>query len=346
MRVLLTDIQVPFIHGGAEASVQALSDALRERGHAVETMTLPFRFSPLSEVRESMRQWQAVSADRFDCGDIDVVVPIRFPAYHLASDRMVVWLAHQHRSIYDLWNTPFGESSASPQTRALREDIVAADTAALRRAQAVWTTSHNVAQRLRQFNGIEAKPLYQPPPQSHAYRPGPSLPYVYFPSRMETLKRQDLLIRAMSMVDRPVMAIFSGTGGRQDDFRALAESLGVADRVVFTGHVDFERKRDLYSQSMAVFFGPKDEDYGFITLEAMLSAKPVITCSDSGGVLEFVQDGHNGHVCPPEPEAIAAAINQLAHARQRSIEMGQAGRARYDALDISWDRVIDHLLQD
>ncbi|MEY4977712.1 MAG: hypothetical protein RIQ97_2907 [Pseudomonadota bacterium] len=346
MKVLLTDVQVPFIAGGAEACVSSLREAFQARGHSVEILTLPFRFSPLASVKESMQQWQGLQADRFDCGEIDLVVATRFPSYHLVSDRMVVWLVHQHRAIYDLWDTPYGESSSDPRACAWRQEILEADTRALRKARSIWTISQNVSDRLRRFNQVDSRPLYQPPPLAHAYRPGPSLPYVYFPSRMETLKRQDLLIRAMAMVDRPVMAVFSGTGGRYEDFRALAESIGVADRVIFTGHVDFERKRDLYSQSMAVFFGPKDEDYGFITLEAMLSSKPVITCSDSGGVLEFVQDGQSGHVCPPEPEAIAQAINQMARARQRCIEMGQAGRARYDALDISWDRVTDHLLQD
>lgn len=55
---------------------------------------------------------------------------------------------------------------------------------------------------------------------------------------------------------------------------------------------------------MAVFFGPYDEDYGYITLEAMLAAKPVITCRDSGGPLEFVQQDETGWVVEPDPKRL------------------------------------------
>ena len=41
-------------------------------------------------------------------------------------------------------------------------------------------------------------------------------------------------------------------------------------------------------EALGVIFPPLDEDYGYVTLEAMLAAKPVITCTDSGGPLEFV----------------------------------------------------------
>jgi glycosyltransferase involved in cell wall biosynthesis len=47
----------------------------------------------------------------------------------------------------------------------------------------------------------------------------------------------------------------------------------------------------------AVLFAPYQEDYGYVTLEAFLSRKPVITARDSGGTLEFVEDGVNGYVC-------------------------------------------------
>ncbi len=68
---------------------------------------------------------------------------------------------------------------------------------------------------------------------------------------------------------------------------------------------------NLYAHASAVFFGPLDEDYGYVTLEAMLSSKPVITCRDSGGPLEFVVNNETGYVTEPEPEEIAAALEKL-----------------------------------
>ena len=61
----------------------------------------------------------------------------------------------------------------------------------------------------------------------------------------------------------------------------------------------------------AVVFAPREEDYGFVTVEAFASRKPVITCIDSGGPLEFVRDGVTGRVTAPDPASLAAAMAEL-----------------------------------
>ena len=99
-----------------------------------------------------------------------------------------------------------------------------------------------------------------------------------------------------------------------------------------------------YAHAMAVFFGPYDEDYGYITLEAMLAAKPVITCRDSGGPLEFVQQDETGWVVDPDPQAIASAIDAAWENRARTAEMGRAGQAAYHRAGISWEQVVATLL--
>jgi len=82
-----------------------------------------------------------------------------------------------------------------------------------------------------------------------------------------------------------------------------------------------------------------------VTLEAMLAAKPVITCADSGGPLAFVQPGHTGWVTEPTPQALAAALDDAWATPQRSAEMGRAGRAAYQQQGISWDLVVARLLE-
>ena len=68
-----------------------------------------------------------------------------------------------------------------------------------------------------------------------------------------------------------------------------------------------QQKIDLLSAALAVLVPPLDEDYGYVTLEAMLSARAVITCTDSGGPLEFIEHGATGLVCEPDPAALADA---------------------------------------
>jgi len=91
-----------------------------------------------------------------------------------------------------------------------------------------------------------------------------------------------------------------------------------------------------------VVYPPLDEDYGYVTLEAFLAQKPVITTADAGGPLEFVVDGGNGLVVDAAPEAIAAAIARLAADRSLARRLGEAGFER--ARTITWDGVVDRLV--
>ena len=81
---------------------------------------------------------------------------------------------------------------------------------------------------------------------------------------------------------------------------------------------------------------------GYVTLEAFLARKAVVTAVDSGGPNEFVVDGVNGCVRAPEPGAFAEAINGLARDKRRAASLGDAGYER--ARTITWDGVIEQLV--
>ncbi|HMF58759.1 MAG TPA: glycosyltransferase family 4 protein, partial [Vicinamibacterales bacterium] len=121
-----------------------------------------------------------------------------------------------------------------------------------------------------------------------------------------------------------------------------AEEAGVTARVTFLGTVGDDDLIELYAGALAVVYPPFDEDFGYVTLEAFLARKPVVTCRDSGGPNEFVVDGVNGFVCAPEPEELAAAISRLAADRGRAAAMGDAGHEA--ASRITWDGVIEKLV--
>lgn len=346
MRVALATVQVPFIRGGAEAMTAGLANALEQAGHTVESVTLPFRFGPPDAVLESMAAWKRQDFERFDCGSIDRVIALKFPAYYLHHPNKTVWLMHQHRAVYELFGTPYGERADDPSSVALRDAVVAEDTACLRDARRIFTLSRTVSDRLQQYNGVDSMPLYQPPPHAETYRPGAIYPYIFCPSRLEDTKRQELLIQAMQAVAEPVMAIIAGEGGRAEHYRQLVEALGLQHRVQLVGRLDAQSLRRYYSNALAVFFAPYAEDYGFITLEAMLSAKPVITCTDSGGPTEFVVPGETGYVVAPQAEAVADACNRLWAARSLAQQMGNSALEHYRSLDLHWSKVVDRLLED
>jgi glycosyltransferase involved in cell wall biosynthesis len=96
---------------------------------------------------------------------------------------------------------------------------------------------------------------------------------------------------------------------------------------------------DHIARCRAVLFAPKNEDYGLVAVEAMRSRKPVITCVDSGGPTELINDGKNGFVLPPDPAAIAKRIDELAESEDLARRLGE--QAYQDSLAISWDKVVE-----
>jgi glycosyltransferase involved in cell wall biosynthesis len=280
---------------------------------------------------------------------IDVLIGLKFPAYLIPHDNKVLWIMHQHRQAYDLWDHSLGgDLLASEVGPLVREAVHAADRQVIPQAQAVFANSRNVSARLQRYCGISAEPLYHPPPSAEKLRKGPAESYLFFPSRLLAAKRQILVLQALALTTAPVRVKFAGVPNHSSYLQLLqkeAQKLGVGDRAEWLGAVTEEEKCDLYAHCRAVIYPPFDEDYGYVTLEAMLSAKPVITCSDSGGPLEFVKDGVTGLVCEPRPESLALMMDRVWSEIDSGIQWGEAGFRRYHDLGISWENTISRLLE-
>lgn len=341
-RVVVCEAQVPFIRGGAEYQVRSLVAALRDRGLDTELVSVPFKWYPTDELLAHAAAWRLLDLSESNGRPIDRVIATKFPTYCVRHPDKVAWLMHQYRAAYELCGTPYSEFTHSEAHVGLRDTIVRLDRTTLGECRRVFTNARNTANRLEKYNGVAATALYPPSPYTGRLQPGPYGDYVLSVGRVETIKRPDLPVRAMQSVDSGVRLVVAGSGSALADTERLAESLGVSGRVDFLGEVDDERLLELYRGAMAIVYTPFDEDFGYVTVEAFLSKKPVITVTDSGGPLEFVEDGVNGHVCEPVPEAIGAAINRLASARARLPELGSNGHERVRS--ITWDAVIDSLL--
>ena len=122
-----------------------------------------------------------------------------------------------------------------------------------------------------------------------------------------------------------VKLVLVGRGPDEQQLRAKVDRLGVGDRVRFEIGPPDERLHELYANALGVYFGPFDEDYGYVTIEGFAAKRPVITLTDAGGPLEFVEDGRTGLVAEPDPRAIAAAIDRLAADRELAPRLGTAG---------------------
>jgi glycosyltransferase involved in cell wall biosynthesis len=340
--VLVCEAQVPFVHGGAEILVRELVRELRARGHLAELVSVPFKWYPKEEILPHAAAWRLLDLSESNGRPVDVVIASKFPTYCVRHPHKVAWLVHQYRAAYELCGTVYSDFHHTEQDVGLRDRLIRLDTEMLTECRALYAIARTTAARLEKYNGLHAATLYHPPRLAPRLTPGPYGDYVLSVGRIESVKRVDLVVRSMAHTDPPLRLIVAGEGTQRDHVEREAHAAGVADRVTFLGRVDDDLLVELYAGALAVIYPPFDEDFGYVTLEAFLARKPVVTCTDSGGPNEFVVDGTNGMVCAPAPEALADAIRQLSSDRRRAAACGDAGHEV--ARRITWDGVVETLL--
>ncbi len=342
MRVCICATMVPFISGGAELHVASLRRELDARGFETESVTLPFSAaSSLSLLRTAMA-WRMLDLRVEHGPEIDLVIATRFPSYLVRHPRKVVWLLHQFRQAYELDGTAYGCFSTSAEDRRTVSMIRAMDRRGLGEARALWANSCNVAARLERHCGLESTPLYHPPSLDGRYRRDGFGDFVLAVGRLDPLKRFDLVLEAMAASGSGCRCLIAGEGPDRPRLEEMIAALGLVDRVELLGRVSDEELLELYATCAAVVYPPYDEDYGYVTLEAFRSGKPVITADDAGGVTEFVEDGVTGFVAAgASARQMARAVDRLVGDRSLAERLGDAGRRR--VAGISWDDVVAKL---
>lgn len=340
--VLVCEAQVPFVHGGAEVHVRELVRELRARGYEAELVSVPFKWYPKEEILPHAAAWRLLDLSESNGRPVDLVIASKFPTYFARHPRKVAWLIHQYRAAYELCGTPYSDFAHTELDVGLREKLIQLDTEMLGECRAIFANARNTASRLEKFNGLRAEPLYHPSRLSSRLKPGPYGDYILSVGRIESVKRVDLAVAALAHSPASLRLVVAGDGTQRANVERAAQDAGVSDRVTFLGTVGDDELIELYAGALAVIYPPYDEDFGYVTLEAFLARKPVVTCSDSGGPNEFVVDGVNGFVCAPAPDAVGEALSRLVADRKRAAAMGDAG---YDvARTITWDGVIEKLV--
>jgi glycosyltransferase involved in cell wall biosynthesis len=340
--ILVCEAQVPLVSGGAEIHVRQLVSRLREHGYEADLVSVPFKWYPKEEILAHAAAWRLLDLGESNGTPIDLVIATKFPSYFARHSNKVAWLIHQYRAAYELCGTPYSDFAHVDLDVGLRRQIIELDTAMLGECRRLFTNARNTAARLEKFNGLAAEPLYHPPRLADRLAGGPAGDYLLSVGRLETVKRHDLAVRALAQAGSGLRLVVVGEGTQAANLRRLAGELGLADRVRFEGAASDERLLELYAGALGVVYAPFDEDYGYVTLEAFLARKPVVTARDSGGTLEFVDDGVNGFVCEPDAAALADAFSRLAGDRARARALGHAGYER--ARLVTWDGVIEKLV--
>ncbi|MGV0798507.1 glycosyltransferase, partial [Mycolicibacterium elephantis] len=155
----------------------------------------------------------------------------------------------------------------------------------------------------------------------------------------------DVMVRALAHIPDAELVIVGGPdiAHLESDqealrLRALAEELGVGDRVRLYGSVAREDMPAILRSADVVACTPWYEPFGIVPLEAMACGVPVVA-SAVGGMLDTVVHDVTGRlVRPRHPEQLAAAVNHLLRDDFLRQSLGAAGRDRARAR-YSWDRI-------
>ncbi len=346
MKVVIATSISPFTEGGSTVIVDWLAQIIQDAGHEVELFKLPF--SPTySEILDQTLAFRLIDLSEHG----DRLIAVRTPSHLLRHPFKVLWFIHHHRTAYDLWGTRYQDFPNTPEGIGYRDAIRQADSVGFSEARRIFCNSKVMAERLKKFNGVDAKVLYPPLLRPESFRWDNSGDYILYVSRLTHHKRQWLALQGLRHAKTPVRLMVVGQPDPDSqaylrDLEVLAQNSDLKDRVsIIPRWIPEEEKIELLAGCLATIYLPFDEDsYGYPSLEAHHAGKAVITATDSGGTLELITDRENGFVVPPDPEAIGRAMDELYRDRGLARAMGERGRQRVEKMGISNQNVLQQLL--
>ncbi|HEY9133970.1 MAG TPA: glycosyltransferase family 4 protein [Dyella sp.] len=345
MKVLIVNNMAPFVWGGAEELAANLERNLILAGHQAEILRVPFQWEPAEAIPTQMLMMRA-----FELWNVDRVIALKFPAYLIRHPHKTLWLVHQYRQAYDLFDA--GQTNLPPgeQGEALRSMIREADQQAFAEMRSIYTISDVTKARLARYNGREANVLVPPVNDPERFIGGESQGYVLAAGRVNAMKRQHLLVEAMRYTSPKTKLLVAGppdSAADADALQRLVDQHDLGDRV----KLDLRfLSRDEYAAyvngAQAVAYVPYDEDaLAYVTMEASQAGKALISACDSGGVLGLARHGETGWVAMPHPEALAGVLDQAFADSRRTQAYGDGARERLHAMDINWPSTVGMLLQ-
>ena len=348
--ILVLGVKVPFTSGGQDVLVNSLLKELRARGHVADTVELPYTANPKEALLNQAAMWRSIPFESYGGKDVDLVIATKFPSYYARHPRKSIWMVHQHRAVYDLYGGRYSDISDDPRDEQLRRNLVEGDNKVISESKFISGISKNVTERLKRFNGIDAEVLYPPLGLGSRYYTAPAEDYILSVGRICSIKRVDMMIKALPIVHKFVKLKVVGPPDEPHVMDYLHNEIAkhhLQDRVEFLGRVSDEDLLSLYAKCLAVYYAPHNEDYGYVTLEGMASSKPVLTAHDSGGVLEFISHEKNGLIVEPTTDAIGHAANRLIENREFAAQLGAEGRRDIESsgmLESGWNTIISRLL--
>lgn len=170
-------------------------------------------------------------------------------------------------------------------------------------------------------------------------------------SRLVHQKANDDTIRALTMLPDTIRLILVGDGPDRPMLEALANELGVTDRVTFVGAVD-RTSVSAYRKAADIFVAPsRSEGLGNAFLSAMASRVPVVLTQE-GGIADYLFDEKRNPDHQPtgwavdkdSPEQIAQAVRDILENPEK-VQRITANARRIVEEEYDWDRIAQQMEQ-
>lgn len=332
--------------GGIRTVVQGYIDAgLFERIDCTYVTTHRFG-SHLRKVRAALSGWMGVALClmRLDAPLVHIHLSSRASFWRksvvcaLARLARRPYLLHVHGSEF----ADFYEE-CGPAARRIVRTVLARATLVLALSEGWRMTLERICPRARIEVLRNAVPL---PAPEEAHRPLDRRPVLLFFGEIARHKGVFELARAFAQTARALPAVqlvYAGTGRAVDETRELIATLGLSDRVEFTGWLEAQRKRAALAGATVFVLPSYVEGMPMALLEAMSFGLPVIATS-VGGVPEIVTHDVDGLLVPPgDVDALAAAIARLMSDPRLRERLGRAARETV-ATRFSLDFAVERLL--
>jgi glycosyltransferase involved in cell wall biosynthesis len=344
VKVLVVNNMAPFVRGGAESLAEHLLIHLQAAGHEAELLRIPFQWEPATRIPAQM-----LLARTLELWNADQVIALKFPAYLIPHPRKTLWLVHQYRQAYDLFdagqtNLPDGQLGVD-----IRELIKNADDQCFQDARRIFAISDVTQQRLAHYNRVHAEILRAPINDPERFTGGVSQGYIFAGGRINAAKRQHLLVEAMAFASNDVRLVIGGppdTSADADRLQEAVERLGLGDRVrLDLRYLDRQAYADYVNGALAVASLPFDEEsYSYVAMEAATAEKPLLSTTDSGGVLGLARHGATGWVAEPSAQALAGAMSAAYGNASRAREYGRAAKSLWESKGINWAATVAALM--
>jgi len=344
MKVLVINNMAPFVSGGAESMAAHLKTNLEIAGHQAEILRIPFQWEPATRIPSQMLMARSLRLD-----NVDHVIAMKFPAYLIPHPSKTLWLVHQYRQAYDLYDAGHSNLPEGQQGADIRQVIRNADDECFRGARRIFAISDVTQKRLAKYNGFDSQVLRAPINDPEIFTGGPSQGYVFAGGRVNLAKRQHLLVEAMALAPNNVQLIIAGPPDAPADAARLHEAaarLGVQDRVrLDLRFLDRSEYAAYINGAADVASLPFDEEsFSYVAMEAATAEKALISTTDSGGVLGLARHDQTGWVTSPDAEGLAEALGAVFARSGRTRELGLAAKACWLSHNITWPATIEALL--